>query len=77
MDLLKISYVISLNIIGKKMMQTDKGKRHQKNRKSIFDINIIDQNNKTTKISNRRLKNKTIIKPNLEFRYAGNSLPER
>ena len=42
---------------GKKMMQTDKSKKHQKNRKSIFDINIIDQNNnKTTKISNRRFK---------------------
>jgi hypothetical protein len=49
-------YVISLNIIGKKMMQTDKSKKHQKNRKSIFDINIVDQNNKTTKISNRRFK---------------------
>ena len=40
MDLLKIGHVISLNIIGKKMMQTDKSKKHQKNRKSVFDINI-------------------------------------
>jgi hypothetical protein len=34
-------------------MQIDKSKKHQKDRKSIFDINIIDQNNKTTKISKR------------------------